>query len=374
MELPSDGYSANIIELCPVGALTDKQYEFGFRPWEKAVIVASDAHEDNIREKEAYPSFKKTRRNPIKWFGPKVAQWMSNQHRWYNVASTQRKEYGYAMIWSDFIQIKEGSSAIICSEKETLDTRNNINKHTSSYAIAKRNGLISVPSNYTIENITNFNIPDYVIIGDGNLEENLGDCGIHFRGSFLDNSIALYKSGLDSKSKIPFPRKNSNIVLINSIESEGRDFSERIRYSARSPAIYINADLNKYSSPLMWDSVFGFNSKTINFVPKLEIQSKVAPHFIKSNVNGSSTKNRISQNSYIITKNVIDRPSVTVSPIGETCIFDNVFDAIDHKKTGHKQSPYCGVSLEHFSPQLAILYSATQIQILSGSSVGINNG
>jgi len=259
--------SGNVIDLCPVGALTSKPYAFKARPWELRITESIDLSDSlgsntylNYKETEIIRVLPKSNININE-------NWISDKARFsYDALKNQRLQHPLSknqddateLTWSNILKLVMGSidnSTITFAIDNDLDfTSINLLKHLQR----KYPNTVKLRSIVQSGNFENFNTN----IFDLNLKELNSDINTCFvlssnirlesaiinsrlRSKYLNETFNLVSFGLKSKNNIPSKIVNLNVNnILNLFEGKSSIFS-KLLINNKNPLFILGESLKQ---------------------------------------------------------------------------------------------------------------------------------
>ena len=254
--------SANVIDLCPVGALTSKPYAFEARPWELTKtesIDVMDAVGSNIRID--------TKGWEVKRVLPRVnddinEEWISDKTRYAcDGLLNNRIDQPYirkngklvSATWDEaFQRIKQEFAKTVrigglIGELVDLETifalKNFLITFAGSPSIDFRQTDFFInpshPSNYLFNtSIANIDNADLILLVGANPRLEATIINARIRKNFVKNNINIYSIGDPGDQTYKINILGDNLKILNEIENDKSIFSEKIKLS-RNPIIII---------------------------------------------------------------------------------------------------------------------------------------
>ena len=254
--------SANVIDLCPVGALTSKPYAFEARPWELTkteTIDVMDAVGSNIRVD--------TKGWEVKRILPRVnedinEEWISDKTRYAcDGLLNNRIDQPYIRnngklvpaTWDEaFQKIKEEFSKTVrigglIGELTDLETiyalKNFLVTFSGSASIDFRQKDFYIdpshPSNYLFNtSIANLDHADLILLVGANPRLEATMINARIRKNFINNQTEIYSIGDPGDQTYKINYLGDNLNILKDIENDKSIFSEKIKLS-KKPIIII---------------------------------------------------------------------------------------------------------------------------------------
>ena len=254
--------SANVIDLCPVGALTSKPYAFEARPWELTKtesIDVMDAVGSNIRID--------TKGWEVKRVLPRVnddinEEWISDKTRYAcdgllnnRIDQPYIRKNGKLVLatWDEaFQRIKQEFAKTVrigglIGELVDLETifalKNFLITFAGSPSIDFRQTDFFInpshPSNYLFNtSIANIDNADLILLVGANPRLEATIINARIRKNFVKNNINIYSIGDPGDQTYKINILGDNLKILNEIENDKSIFSEKIKLS-RNPIIII---------------------------------------------------------------------------------------------------------------------------------------
>ena len=254
--------SANVIDLCPVGALTSKPYAFEARPWELTkteTIDVMDAVGSNIRVD--------TKGWEVKRILPRVnedinEEWISDKTRYAcDGLLNNRIDQPYIRnngklvpaTWDEaFQKIKEEFSKTVrigglVGELTDLETiyalKNFLVTFSGSASIDFRQKDFYIdpshPSNYLFNtSIANLDHADLILLVGANPRLEATMINARIRKNFINNQTEIYSIGDPGDQTYKINYLGDNLNILKDIENDKSIFSEKIKLS-KKPIIII---------------------------------------------------------------------------------------------------------------------------------------
>ncbi len=254
--------SANVIDLCPVGALTSKPYAFEARPWELTKtesIDVMDAVGSNIRID--------TKGWEVKRVLPRVnddinEEWISDKTRYAcdgllnnRIDQPYIKKNGklVSATWDEaFHKIKQEFAKTVrigglIGELVDLETifalKNFLITFAGSPSIDFRQTDFFInpshPSNYLFNtSIANIDNADLILLVGANPRLEATIINARIRKNFVKNNINIYSIGDPGDQTYKINILGDNLKILNEIENDKSIFSEKIKLS-KNPIIII---------------------------------------------------------------------------------------------------------------------------------------
>lgn len=260
--------SGNVIDLCPVGALTSKPYAFKARPWELKLIESIDLSDGlgsniylNFKESEIVRILPKNNASINE-------NWITDKARFcFDALKTKRLTtpiffHNSTNLWKKirWNVLTEKMSSVLKKEKsliiidEDIDTKtlkvlkNLQNLYSNNVRIRKLNTNLqkdTFESNYSKEKISAINdsIEVCFIIGS-NLKTENAILNSKLRSKYLNENLAFLNLGLAQKSNIPI--KTLNLRIENIFEViEGKSLISSLVYKKKKTPLFLIGNSTK---------------------------------------------------------------------------------------------------------------------------------
>ena len=257
--------SGNVIDLCPVGALTSKPYAFKARPWELRIVESidlSDSLGSNI-----YLNFKETE---IVRILPKNnislnENWISDKARFsYDSLKNQRlissfvKDKGNKkkLKWNSVLNLLRDSIhtkkfTFIIDEDLDMTSINLLKKIRNEYPKnVKVKNINSSSSNFS-SNFINNEIKDLnkeitnCFLLSSNIKLENAILNTRLRSKYLNETFNLFALGLKSKNTIPVKTMNLNIKSIFDMAEGKSKILSKIFANTKTPLVILSSALKK---------------------------------------------------------------------------------------------------------------------------------
>lgn len=263
--------SGNVIDLCPVGALTSKPYAFKARPWELRITESIDLS-DSLGS-NTYLNFKETE---IVRVLPKNninlnENWISDKARFsYDALKTQRLQQPlikkndkiHNLNWSDVLKnlldaVKNSKTCVLIDDDLDLTSINILKNLQRKYP-----NTVKLRTLATQNNVTNFetNILDnklkdlnetvetaFVISSNIRLESAI--LNTRLRSKFLNETFNIVTAGLKPNNNIPSNIINLNINnILNIFEGKAKGFSNLIINAEKPLFIFGESFKHRYNN------------------------------------------------------------------------------------------------------------------------------
>jgi NADH-quinone oxidoreductase chain G len=281
--------SGNVIDLCPVGALTSKPYAFKARPWELRLSESIDITDSlgsniyvNFKETEIFRVIAKKNKNLNGSFISDKARFSydsNNTNRLNSIYYSNDHKHFKTLSWLNLFKIvdkllESNSINFLVDEKcdvETIYTlkfiKNKFKKNINISFLSKTNSK----SNLYISNKTNIvskinDTKDLVILIGSNLrlENSILNNLLRFR--YKNTMMKIYSNGLCYNENIPTTFINLNIIkIINIFEGKSILFSKSI-FLSKTPLIFIGENLSDRV-----DNINNFINNLYNVFPSSNI-------------------------------------------------------------------------------------------------------
>ena len=306
--------SGNIIDLCPVGALTSKPYAFKARPWELRLAESIDITDSlganiyiNYKETEIFRILPKNSNDINGNIISDKARFSfdsNNTNRINNIFEYSDKTLEFKkVVWSHFFEkidllIETEKFNILIDEKCDLETIIVIKKLVNKFPKTLKTSVISlrnINNNFYISNQSNIiklinNIEDLIILVGSNLRLESAILNANIRFKYKNTSFKIHSYGLNFNENIPTNFVNLSISkLLNVFEGKSKTISQ-ILISSKNPFILIGENFNDRI-----DNLNNFINHLSNILPKAKL-------FSLTNIANSEGLNYLNLNSVAIKK------------------------------------------------------------------------
>ena len=285
--------SANVIDLCPVGALTSKPYAFEARPWElkkTETIDVMDAVGSNIRV-DTYGW-------EVKRVLPRIndeinEEWISDKTRYAcdgllkqridvpyirNNGRLQKASWGEAfnLLINKLKSFHPNEVAGIVGDLADLEMiysfKSFFEKCIGSSNLECRNDRIYINPNQRINYIFNSSIngiedSDFILLVGTNPRLEATILNARIRKAYLKNKLKIYSVGDPGDLTYPYKKYENNTSIIEKIVSDSHEISEKIKKSKKPIIIIGESALYGKKGKYIFESLKNYLFKK-NFINK----------------------------------------------------------------------------------------------------------
>jgi len=293
--------SGNVIDLCPVGALTSKPYAFKARPWEIRInesVDLTDSTGSNI-----YVNFKESeiiRVLPKNNFDINESIISDKARFSYDAVKTQRiqsifeksKSTGFKNInWKELLTkmdnlLKSGKKIVVIVDEELdLESLDTLTQFSNTYknqiklrTLSTHNSENDFVGDFSKNRISEVKETSrFCFLLSSNLRLESAILNTKLRAKFLDQNIRVISGGYNFKSSFPAEFINLNLSkILNVFEGKAVDVS-KIFLATKSPMIFIGESLTRR---------FSKSNVLLSFLKKVMPSAKIFS--IKSSCNSSA--------------------------------------------------------------------------------------
>jgi len=288
--------SGNVIDLCPVGALTSKPYAFKARPWEIRVNESVDLTDStgsniyvNFKESEIIRILPKSNLELNETIISDKARFsydaVKNQRLLKIFKNSKSSNNNFSQTnWKDVFNeidsiLEQKKNVLIVVDKEldleSLDTLQKLNNTFKNKIQVRILNSYSSENSFSGEYITNKisevkNLSKVCFLFSSNLRLESAIINTKIRTKYLDQNFSIVSSGSNFKSSFPLEFVNLNFSnLLSIIEGKMINLS-KLFVTAKSPLVIVGDNLSKRFSKV--NTLFSFIKKIMPTAVLLNIK------------------------------------------------------------------------------------------------------